>query len=147
MPANSKIENQKYWIVVVSKDHIEIGKKLGIVQACHGKLAPMKRMKPGDMIIFYSPKLNFQDTESLKRFTAIARIKDGEPYESSLGTGFKAFRRDVKFLPAKEGEILPLVPRLSFIKNKKSWGFIFRFGLFEIQKEDFEIISKEMCLK
>jgi hypothetical protein len=43
----------KYWLVVVSKDHIEIGKKLGIVQANHGKAAPIKRMKPGDLIVFY----------------------------------------------------------------------------------------------
>ena len=50
----------KFWIVVVSKDHMEIGKRLNIVQANHGKAAPMKRMVPGDLILFYSPKIHFE---------------------------------------------------------------------------------------
>ena len=59
----SKDDMTKYWIIVVSKDHLEIGKRLGIVQANHGKAAPMKRLKPGDFIIFYSPKLTFNQKE------------------------------------------------------------------------------------
>ena len=137
----------QYWVVVVSKDHVEIGKKLGIVQANHGKATPMKRLKVDDLIVFYSPKVHFQGKEPLKKFTAIARVEKDESYESAMGTNFKAYRRDVKFLPAKETDIAPLVPKLSFIKNKKSWGFMFRFGFFEISKEDFAIVSKEMSVK
>jgi len=74
----------KYWIVVASKDHVEIGKKLGIVQANHGKAAPLKRMKAGDLIAFYSPKLHFQGKEPLKKFTAIARVKEGEIYQGDM---------------------------------------------------------------
>ena len=61
----SKDDMTKYWIIVVSKDHLEIGKRLGIVQANHGKAAPMKRLKPGDFIIFYSPKLTFNQKEPI----------------------------------------------------------------------------------
>ena len=35
-----------------------------------------------------------------------------------------------------------LIARLTFIHHKKSWGFVFRFGFFEIPKEDSETISK-----
>ncbi len=134
----------KYWIVVASKDHVEIGKKLGIVQANHGKAAPLKRMKAGDLIAFYSPKLHFQGKEALKKFTAIARVKEGEIYQGNMDGGFIPYRRDVEFIPSEEADILTLIPKLSFIRNKKSWGIVFRFGFFEIPKEDFETITKKM---
>ncbi len=134
----------KYWLVVVSKDHVEKGKTLGIVQANHGKAAPMKRMQPGDLIVFYSPKTHYEGKEPLKSFTAIARVKPGEMYQGDMGGGFVAYRRDVEFLPCGETAIVPLIPKLTFIKNKQSWGFVFRFGFFEIPKEDFQTISKEM---
>jgi hypothetical protein len=30
---------------------------------------------------------------------------------------------------------------LSFIKDKTHWGFMFRFGMFQIPEEDFELIK------
>jgi predicted RNA-binding protein len=143
----SDARQTKYWLVVVSKDHVETGKKLGIVQANHGKAAPMKRMKPGDLIVFYSPKLHFQGKEPLKKFTAIARVREGEVYQGDMGGGFTPYRRDVKFLSCEETDIQALIEKLTFIRNKQSWGFVFRFGFFEIPKEDFETISKKMKMK
>ena len=134
----------KYWIVVASKDHAEKGKSLGIIQSNHGKAAPMKRLKPGDMIVFYSPKLHFQGKEPYQKFIAIARVKEGEVYQGNMGDGFFPYRRDVQFLPCEEADIQPLIEKMTFIRNKKSWGFVFRFGFFEIPKADFETISKEM---
>jgi|SRR5271155_4684314 len=138
------MRDTKYWLVVVSKDHLEIGKKLGIVQANHGKAGPMKRMQSGDLIVFYSPKLSFQGKVPCRKFTAIARVKDGEVYQGDMGSGFTAYRRDVEFLACEETDIQPLISELTFIRNKQSWGFVFRFGFFEIPKDDFETISKEM---
>ena len=134
----------KYWLVVVSKDHLENGKKLGIVQANHGKGAPMRRMQAGDLIVFYSPKLRFQGKEPYRKFSAIARVKAGEVYQGDMGGGFIPYRRDVEFLPCQETEIQPLIPELTFIRNKQSWGFVFRFGFFEIPQTDFQTISKVM---
>lgn len=51
---------KKYWMIVASKNHVETGKELGIIQACHGKAAPLKRMKNGDGFIFYSSKFTFR---------------------------------------------------------------------------------------
>jgi len=143
---NNNPRPTKYWIVVASKDHVETGKKLGIVQANHGKSSPMNRMRPGDLIIFYSPKLQYQGNQPYKKFTAIARVREGEVYQGDMGGGFTPFRRDVEFLPCEEADILPLIDRMTFLRNKKSWGFVFRFGFFEIPKVDFETISKEMNL-
>ena len=33
----------KYWIVVAAAEHIRRGLAGGFVQACHGKVAPLKR--------------------------------------------------------------------------------------------------------
>lgn len=36
----------QYWVVTASSDHAAHGRTQGIVQACHGKVAPLRRMKP-----------------------------------------------------------------------------------------------------
>ena len=140
----SATETRRYWVVVVSKDHLQTGKKLGIVQANHGKSAPMKRLKTGDLIVFYSPKMEFSGKEPCRKFTAVARVKEGEPYQGDMGDGFVPFRRDVEFLPCEEVDIKPIIPKLGFIRKKESWGFVFRFGFFEIPREDFATIAGEM---
>lgn len=136
----------EYWVIVVSKDHLDNGKKLGIVQANHGKAASMKRLKAGDLIVFYSPKKEFEGKEPYQKFTGIARVKEGEVYQGDMGGDFVSYRRDVEYLPCKEAYIKPIVPKLGFIGKKESWGFVFRLGFFEIPKEDFETIAKEMKL-
>jgi hypothetical protein len=41
----------KYWINVISKDHVLRGIHEGITQSGHGKKTPLKRMKKDDWII------------------------------------------------------------------------------------------------
>jgi predicted RNA-binding protein len=139
--------SQKYWIVVASKDHVNIGKKLGVVQANHGKASGLRRMSAGDYVIFYSSKNNFENKDPYKKFTAIAKVKEGDVYKGYMSSGSEPYRRDVEFIPSEEADIIPLIPKLTFIRKKESWGFVFRFGLFEIPKEDFETIARSMNLK
>jgi len=106
----------------------------------------MKRMRAGDLIIFYSPKLRFEGRQPYKKFSAVARVKEGEAYQTDMGGGFRPFRRDVEFLSCEEADIQPLIERLTFIRKKESWGFVFRFGFFEIPRKDFETISRKMQL-
>jgi len=40
-----------------------------------------------------------------------------------------------------------LIDSLGFIKNKKSWGYAFRFGFFEISERYFDLISATMLTK
>jgi len=68
-------------------------------------------------------------------------------YQGDMGGGFMPYRRDVEFLPCEEADILPLIPQLTFIHNKRSWGFVFRFGFFELAEDDFERIAKYMKTK
>src|SRR5258708_33038966 len=112
---NSSHRPTRYWIAVASKDHVARGKNLGIVQANHGKASLMKKLKQGDYVLFYSPKLTYEGKQPYKKFTAIARVKEGDVYQGDMGGGFIPYRRDVEFLPCQEVDILPLIDQMSFI--------------------------------
>lgn len=134
----------KYWINVISKNHVLRGLKEGITQSGHGKEAPLKKMHQGDWIIFYSPKQSIEGDEKLQAFTAIGRLPDDDIYQFEMTSSFKPFRRKVDFKKTKEILIHPLIEKLDFIKDKKRWGYMFRFGLFEISEKDFKTISNVM---
>jgi predicted RNA-binding protein len=137
----------KYWIIVASKDHVMIGVKEGICQANHGKAASLKRMKKGDGILFYSSKEKFEGNEKCQKFTAIGTIKDDEIYPGKMSEGLVPFRRRVDFQKSNEVEIVPMLDSLSFIKNKKAWGYVMRFGFLEIPYSDFIRIANAMGIK
>ncbi len=138
----------KYWIGVACKEHVQNGIMQGVAQVCHGKPGPLRRMKEGDGIIYYSPTLVFKGKEACQSFTAIGTIKTGDPYPFKMSENFIPWRRDVSFVKSKEALIHPLLDNLSFIVNKQKWGFPFRRGCFEIPQEDFQCIASAMgvCL-
>jgi hypothetical protein len=137
----------KYWIIVASKDHVKTGIAEGIAQTCHGKASPLKRMRKGDFIIYYSGKQTLGRPELCQEFTAIGKVMDDEIYQFRVSEDFCPSRRNIEFLPSGDVSILPLIPGLNFIQNKKSWGYPFRFGFFEINRHDFELISSQMLQK
>jgi len=136
--------NQKYWIAVVSKEHVQKGKALEIVQVCHGKKAPLQRIKKGDYIVFYSSKEKLGDKKPYQKFTAIAKATDDTIYQVKMFEGFEPFRRKVLFLDSEEIDIRPLIEELDFIPNKQKWGFPFRYGLLEISEKNFKLIADKM---
>ncbi len=138
-----KAETQ-YWRVVVSKNHLARGVAGGFMQANHGKEGPLKRLDEDDWVVFYSPKTTYEGKEPLQAFTAIGRVCDGNIYQHKMTEDFRPYRRNVEFYQAEETPIAPLINDLDFIENKKSWGFKFRFGFFEIGGRDFELIRSAM---
>ncbi len=134
----------KYWIIVASKDHLQRGLAGGFIQANHSKAAPLKRMHQSDFVIFYSPKVEFEKPEKLQCFTAICKLVDEDIYQHDMGGGFVPFRRNLKFLPAQDVSILPLINSLTFIKDKTHWGAPFRFGTLQIPEIDFRLIVEKM---
>src|ERR1700733_3659348 len=89
------IRNAKYWIIVASKDHVKTGIAEGIAQVGHGKASPLKRMRKGDFIIYYSGKQIFDKPEKCQEFTAIGKIKDEEIYQFQMTVDFSPFRRNI----------------------------------------------------
>lgn len=134
----------KYWIAVASREHVKKGVAGSFAQVCHGKGEPLKRMVPGDWLIYYSPVEIFGQKIPCRKFTAIGRIKEKNPYQSPMSDDFISWRRDVVFELAQDVPIEPLIDELAFIKNKSHWGFPFRRGCFEISGKDFQLIAKNM---
>ena len=134
----------KFWIGVAAANHVARGKAGGFMQVNHGKQSPLKRIHPGDVISYYSPVAEFGGKQSLKAFTAIGVIKPGEPYQGDMGGGFLPFRRNVKWFESQPAAIATMLDRLSFTKGKASWGYQFRFGLFDIPEGDMQLIAKAM---
>lgn len=134
----------KYWVIVASKDHVKNGVAEGIAQACHGKSSPLKRMKKGDIVIYYSGKQTLGKPEKCQEFTALGNVIDDETYQFQASENFCPSRRNIDFLQCQVISILPLINDLDFIQNKKSWGYPFRFGFFEINQHDFQLISSQM---
>lgn len=132
------------WIAVASAEHVQKGRLSGFMQVCHGKGAPLRRMKPNDWVVYYSPTVTFGGKDKLQSFTALGQVKEREPYQVDVGNGFCPFRRDVLWLDAQEALITPLFDQLDLTKNKKNWGYQFRFGLIAINDHDMQLIIKAM---
>ncbi|HEY9045831.1 MAG TPA: EVE domain-containing protein [Ohtaekwangia sp.] len=135
---------QRYWITVASKDHVQHGIAGGFIQACHGKAAPLKRMRPDDWVIFYSPKQTMNGTAKCQTFSALGKVCDENVYSFAMSEDFIPFRRNIAFVSCQEIPITSLLHELEFIADKKSWGYPFRFGFFEIGEKDFTLISNRM---
>ena len=130
----------RYWINTISLTHVQNGVAGEFTQADHGKDSRLKRLTKGDAIVFYSPRTEMRAGAPVQRFTAIGEVVDEVPYQIDVGP----WRRRVKFLPVAEAPIQPLIEQLDFIRNKKSWGFTFRRGFFEIGESDFKTIARAM---
>jgi hypothetical protein len=133
-----------FWLAVASAEHVRIGRRDGFMQVNHGKAAPLRRIKPGDGIVYYSPSTVLGEKDGLQSFTAVGTVRQGEVYEGIMGGGFTPARRDVDWFDAREAPIKPLLASLDFTAAKPSWGYQLRFGLFEISEHDFLLIGKAM---
>ena len=132
------------WLAVASAEHVRRGRSEGFMQVSHGKAAPLKRVKPGDRVVYYSPTVKLGGKDKLQAFTAIGIVKDREPYRFDMGKGFMPYRRDVDWAKADEAPIRPLLDRLEFTTGKPNWGYQLRFGLFAISGADFCLIAQAM---
>lgn len=137
-----------YWIGVVSLNHVQRGVAGGFAQMNHGKQAPLRRMKAGDGLVYYSPRQFYPDGPPLQAFTAIGRIRDGRVYPHDMThegvPGFVPWRIDVDFWPAQVAPIQPLIDTLECIADKRHWGAAFRYGQLRVSAQDFALIARAM---
>jgi hypothetical protein len=102
----------KYRVAVASADHVRRGVEASIMQVCHGKAAPTRRVNPGERVACYSPTSAFRGADKLQAFTAYGRVKEGDPYAFEMGDGFVPYRRDVAWERARATPIRPLLGAL-----------------------------------
>lgn len=137
---------RRNWIAVASAEHARRGRDEGtpgFMQVCHGKLAPIRRVQPGDRVAYYAPTEHFGGRLKCQRFVSLGVVLPGEPYPYDMG-GFVPFRRDVAYVHAAEASIRPLIESLAFTRAGAHWGARFRFGLFHVSDEDMRTIATAM---
>jgi hypothetical protein len=137
----------KNWIAVASAEHARLGRDhrpMGFMQVGHGKQAPLKRIRGGDRVAYYSPSTAFGEKDYLQSFVSIGIAQPGEPYEFDMGNGFVPWRRDVAYVASHEAPILPLLDAFEFIEDRSRWGYKFRFGLFAVSDHDMRLIARAM---
>jgi hypothetical protein len=137
------------WLAVASAEHVEIGRTAGFMQISHGKASPLRRVQPGDRVVYYSPNRTYTPSHALRgkdklqAFTAIGTVKPGRPYQADMGFGFRPFRRDVAWHEAEPAPLAELQDRLTFTQEK-NWGYRLRQGLVEISEADMTLIAETM---
>jgi hypothetical protein len=134
--------SRRYWLAVACAKHVRIGRANGFMQVNHGKEAPLKRIKPGDGIVYYSPSVAMGEKDGFQHFTAIGYVADGEPYRALMMPG-QPWRRNVDWLDAPEQPLLPLLGWLDFTQEK-NWGYRLRRGLVSFGQTDFEFLEEIM---
>ena len=133
-----------HWLAVASAEHVRHGREHGFMQVCHGKAAPLRRIRAGDRVVYYSPTKAFRGKDGLQSFTAIGVVRPGEPYAFDMGGSFCPFRRDVDWFEAMEVPIRPLLDRLEFSAGVRNWAYQLRFGLLAISPADMDLIASAM---
>jgi hypothetical protein len=137
------------WLAVASAEHVEIGRDAGFMQVCHGKATPLRRVQPGDRVVYYSPNRVYSPSHAqrskdrLQAFTALGTVKEGKLYQADMGFGFHPFRRDVAWHEAEPAPLALLQDDLSFTQEQ-NWGYRLRQGLIEISDADMTIIAAAM---
>jgi hypothetical protein len=63
-----------------------------------------------------------------------------------MGGGFQPFRRDVAWRRSVETPIHTLLARLELTRDKRNWGYAFRFGLLRVSDDDMDAIVDAMIL-
>lgn len=139
----------RYWLGVVSKEHVLRGVELGFAQANHGKRTAVERMRPGDTLIYYSPREGMRSGAPVRAFTAIGTIDDRpawqpDPIELADGGCFQPWRRSVSYrTDANETALDELRDELD-LTSSPNWGMILRRGLIELTAHDHAVIAKAM---
>jgi hypothetical protein len=133
----------KAWLGVVSQAHVQRGVREGFAQVCHGKAAPLRRMKPGDYLVYYSPAVEMGG-EPLRAFTALGQVKDAEVFSFDMGGGFVPYRRRIAYEKvAREVPLAELKDRLELCAAP-SWGMALRRGLLPLSERDFKLIASAL---
>lgn len=132
------------WVGVISRAHVLRGVAGGFTQVCHGKRAPLARMKAGDLFFTYSPTTALRGGEVLRAFTAVGVIHDDVIVKFDMGGGFVPFRRSVDWAPeVKQVPLEDLRARLQFVQDA-GWGLKARSGHFEISRADGAVLLDAM---
>jgi EVE domain len=132
-------EMEQYWLGVVSRTHVERAVAGGFAQVCHGRAAPLRRMRPGDWLVYYSATEEMGGGERLQAFTALGQLVDDRIYEVELDE-WRPHRRAVRYEAVGRVPIAALAPQLH-LTAQPHWGVALRRGHLPLDAHDFQLIA------
>jgi hypothetical protein len=132
-----------YWLGVVCRDHVRRGTGLGIAQLNHGRRGGLERLKPGDWLIYYSPRTSLRGGEPLQAFTAIGEVPDAEIWQADEGA-FQPWRRRIAYLDQAHDAPVADFGRALDLTAAPNWGHQLRRGLVRLSAGDFRRIHAAM---
>lgn len=135
----------RYYLAVASLDHALAGKAGGFAQMGHGKHAPVKGLRKGDWIVYYSPREHMGEGDAVRSFTTIGQVTSEAAYKARQGETFEPWRVDVSYLDAKPAPITPLLDRLELTRERgRNWGIVMRGSKRTLSQRDFRLIAEAM---
>ena len=133
----------RYWIGVVSGDHVDYGIANGLCAFSKGARSAIEKLSDGDRFAFYSPKTGFMEGTPIQAFAALGTVIDATPSEN-IWAGHLIWTAKAAYAEVAPAPVRPLLEPLSFVTNPAKWGMAFRRGQFEISHADFELIETAM---
>jgi len=132
------------WIAVAWDEHLRLGRSNGFMQVSHGKSAPLRRVEPGDRVVFYSPTDAFRGKDKLQSFTAIGVVKEGRSISSRHGRRILPVPSGCHLANGR-GDTDPDACRAAGVhEGNRNWGYQLRSGLAEISELDMLRIVRAM---
>lgn len=132
----------RYWLGVVSAQHVRRGVELGIAQVHHGRRPGLARMAAGDGLVYYSPREQLGSDVPCRQLTALGRVADDEIWQADEGD-FRPYRRRVEWAPVRPVPLADLQARL-LLTSTPNWGYALRRGLLPLDETDFHLIETAM---
>lgn len=131
------------WLAVVSADHVARGVAGGFAQVNHGKRAGLDRLRPGDWLVYYSPRQGMREGAVVQAFTAAAQVDDVEPWQEDL-VDWKPWRRRVSYVSdTRQVPIDELRAGLDMCASP-NWGYSLRRGLLPLTDGDVTAVVAAM---
>ena len=130
-----------YYIGVAHRAQVAHAAQEGFAAFSHGRQSAVQRLNPGDRVIYYAPRSDF-DGEPLQAFVAHATVTGDAPCQRAFSGAEGLFwARDAMFDTVTDVPVRPLIGDLTFVRDKAHWGMAFRQGGFRISREDYERIA------
>lgn len=98
-----QVGEKRFFLAVAHRDHVLQGKQGGMVMVCHGKEAPLNKLRENDLLVYYSPRsvTNDKTTKNFMSFTAVCRV-NGPIAKTDKMLNF----RPAEFLSCEEAPIV-----------------------------------------
>lgn len=135
-------KKMSYRVVVASQDHCQRWMKEWFVQACHGKIRPMKKMSKWDIIFLYAPKKEFGKDEKLQAFVWMLKVTSDEIEQVEMFPWFTPYRKHTQTIATANIYLHDLKGKIAFFTDNKNIWLEMRKWFFQLPDEDGKLLQQ-----